>query len=52
MEITELVKEKGYEAIILNPNANFWYNGRAQVTPQLHTARLTVVPGKTEKLYI
>lgn len=31
MQITELVKEKGYEVIILNPNANYWYNNRAWV---------------------
>ncbi|KAI9484140.1 MAG: hypothetical protein EXX96DRAFT_561041 [Benjaminiella poitrasii] len=44
MQITEMVKEKGYEAIILNPNANFWYDGHAHETPEIHTAKLTVVP--------
>ncbi|KAI7903576.1 Arb2 domain-containing protein [Cokeromyces recurvatus] len=44
MQITDMVKEHGYEAIILNPNANFWYNGRAWETPEVHTTKLTVVP--------
>lgn len=32
MHITDLVREKGYEVIILNSNANYWYDNRAWVT--------------------
>lgn len=31
MHTTDLVKEKGYEVIILNPNGNYWYDNRARV---------------------
>lgn len=31
MEIADLVRDKGYEVIILNPNGNYWYNNRAWV---------------------
>ncbi|KAI8640522.1 hypothetical protein BD408DRAFT_419685 [Parasitella parasitica] len=44
MEISEMVFEKGYEVIILNPNANFWYNGRANMVPQKHTSVVVTVP--------
>lgn len=31
MHITDLVREKGYEVIILNSNGNYWYDNRAWV---------------------
>lgn len=46
MEISEMVLEKGYEVIILNSNANFWYNGRAQLVAQTRTGVAVTVPGK------
>lgn len=46
MQISEMVLEKGYEVIILNSNANFWYNGRANLTAQTHTGVAVTVPGK------
>lgn len=36
MQITEMVKEKGYEVIILNSNGNYWYDGRAWVSLKAH----------------
>ncbi|KAI8056303.1 uncharacterized protein B0P05DRAFT_560366 [Gilbertella persicaria] len=45
MQITELVKEKGYEAIILNSNGNFWHDGRAQSTFPPHASTITEIPG-------
>lgn len=47
MEISEMVLEKGYEVIILNSNANFWYNGRAQLVAQTRTGVAVTVPGKS-----
>ncbi|CEP17876.1 hypothetical protein [Parasitella parasitica] len=44
MEISELVFEKGYEVIILNSNANFWYNDSVQTVPQKHTNIAITVP--------
>lgn len=31
MQIADLVREKGYEVIVLNPNGNYWYDNRAWV---------------------
>ncbi|KAG1437571.1 hypothetical protein G6F56_013037 [Rhizopus delemar] len=45
MDITRRVQEKGYEAIILNPNGNYWYNNKAWDCPEPHMTRLTLVPG-------
>lgn len=44
MQIADLVREKGYEMIVLNPNGNYWYNNRAWDTPETHCSQLTVVP--------
>ena len=49
MQISEMVFEKGYEAIILNSNANFWYNGRANLVAQTHTGVAVTVRGNTRK---
>ncbi|OBZ87317.1 hypothetical protein A0J61_04645 [Choanephora cucurbitarum] len=45
MQVTELVKEKGYEAIILNTNGNFWHEGRAQNTFPAHASKIIEIPG-------
>ncbi|KAI8988306.1 Arb2 domain-containing protein [Mycotypha africana] len=36
---------KGYEVIILNPNANFWVEGRAQENLPVHTKQIITIPG-------
>ncbi|CAO3656060.1 unnamed protein product [Mucor fragilis] len=45
MQTSDMVLEKGYEIILLNSNANFWYNGRANLTAQTHTGVAVTVPG-------
>ncbi|KAG2198536.1 hypothetical protein INT47_008640 [Mucor saturninus] len=44
MHITDLVREKGYEVIILNSNGNYWYDNRAWDSPKVHCSEMTVVP--------
>jgi len=50
MQISEMVFEKEYEAIILNSNANFWYNGRANLVAQTRTGVAVTVPGNRRKI--
>ncbi|KAI9247218.1 Arb2 domain-containing protein [Sporodiniella umbellata] len=45
MDATRRVQEKGYEVMILNPNANHWYNNKAWDTLEPHVIHPTLVPG-------
>ncbi|KAI9357452.1 hypothetical protein BD770DRAFT_388768 [Pilaira anomala] len=45
MHITDLVREKGYEVIILNSNGNYWYDNRAWDAPKAHCTEIIEVPG-------
>ncbi|KAI8980272.1 Arb2 domain-containing protein [Pilobolus umbonatus] len=44
MQMTTLFMEKGYEVIILNPNANFWYKNKAWEKCERHTSVAVYVP--------